>query len=204
MTTELLKSMWWYVARSSGIVAWVLFTLTSVWGIFSASKFWQAAKRPKPLLELHRWLAALAWGFTALHMVALWADSYIEFGPLELLIPGASSWKRGAVGVGVVGFWLLMVVQLTSLIQKRLSRQTWKRIHLASYLAWWATTVHGILAGTDADQVIFRSTTAAGVTVLASLATYRLLTRRSPRLRAEHGQSRRNVSVSSASIDREQ
>lgn len=178
--TEVAGSSWWFAARSSGIVAWFLFTATALWGVFAASKFWQSAKRPKALVELHRWLAVLAWVFSAIHLVTLWADSYVEFGAAELFLPGASEWKTVPVAFGVIAFWILMAVQVSSLVRDRIGRRSWKWVHLTSYGAWWATTLHGILAGTDATNVVLRSASMSAISMLVVVATYRLFTRRTP------------------------
>lgn len=186
---EVAKSGWWYASRTTGIVSWFLFTASVMWGIFTASKYWQEAKRPKALLDLHRWFSSLAWGFVAFHLFGLWADSYVDFGVPQLFVPFASTWKSNAVAFGVVSFWLLAVVQLTSLARNRLSRSTWKRIHLTSYVAWWGSTMHGILAGTDASNIVFRSATMGAVSMVCVLGAYRLLTRRRPSDSAQRSMS---------------
>ena len=77
--------------------------------------------------------------FLAVHLGALVADSYVHFGVADLLVPFASSWKSGAVAWGVVAFWFLIAVEVSSLMMRRLPRRTWRAIHLTSYLA----AVHG-------------------------------------------------------------
>ena len=49
------------------------------------------------LLDLHRHLGGLTVLFTGLHMAALVADSYAQFGLADLLVPFASEWRPGAV-----------------------------------------------------------------------------------------------------------
>ena len=57
-------------------------------------------------------LGGLAVMFTAIHLAALVADSYVHFGLADLTVPFASSWQPGAVALGVVAMWLLLAVEV--------------------------------------------------------------------------------------------
>ena len=89
-------------------------------------------------------------------MLALVADNFVHFSWAELFVPGASPWKTTPVALGVVAFWLIVVVQGTSLVQKRLPRDLWKFLHYFAYIAVWLTSLHGALAGTDASNFAYR------------------------------------------------
>ena len=106
--------LWWHVARSGGIVALVLTGLAVIWGLLLSSKLLQGDPSPKWLLSLHRYLGSLSVIFTGVHIAGLVADSYLHFGWAEVLVPFASSWRPGAVALGVVAMYLLVAVQLTS------------------------------------------------------------------------------------------
>jgi DMSO/TMAO reductase YedYZ heme-binding membrane subunit len=159
---------WWYLARATGLVAWVLLVASLVWGVLLATRALKPADRPAWLLGVHRALSGGAVVTTALHLVALAADTYVHFGWAELFVPFASPWKRGAVAVGVAAFWLLVAVQATSLAMKRLPKRWWRAVHLTSYAMVWSVTVHAGLAGTDASnrvyQVVALALTIAAVT----------------------------------------
>ncbi len=150
------EQTWWYLARATGIVAWVLLVASVIWGVLLTTRVLKPMDRPAWLLAMHRWLAGLAMTATALHMVALVADNYVAFGWAELFVPGASAWKTGAVAVGVVAFWLLAVVQGTSLLMRRLPRRAWRSVHLTSYAAVWLVSVHAGLAGTDVTNRLYQ------------------------------------------------
>lgn len=84
------EQLWWFVARSGGIVAWGLVTLSVCWGLFLSTKAVAKASQPKILLDLHRFLGGLSVTFTAIHIAGLVADSYIEFGWMDILVPWAT------------------------------------------------------------------------------------------------------------------
>ena len=149
------EQLWWYVARSGGITALVLSGLAVIWGLVLSTKIMDGTPTPKWLLSMHRWLGGLTVSFTAIHIVALVADSYVHFGFAEIVIPFASEWKPGAVAWGIISMYLLIAVQGSSLLMKRLPRKWWRAIHLSSWFLFWTGVVHGATAGTDATNPIY-------------------------------------------------
>jgi predicted ferric reductase len=191
---------WWFLTRSSGIVAWIMLTLSVIWGIVLSTKAFPDQRRPIWLLAVHRWLGGLTMSFLAIHLVALVADSYVQFGLADITIPYATDWKPGAVALGVLGAWLLVAVELTSLAMRRLPRKVWRVIHLSSYVAFWLTAMHAAFAGTDATRPMYQITAAASILAVAWALMYRVANRRavrravthclSPRVGAESGVGR--------------
>lgn len=172
---------WWFLTRASGIVAWSMLTLAVIWGILLSTKAFPGQRRPIWLLSLHRWLGGLTISFLAIHLLALVADSYVTFGLADITIPYASDWKPGAVALGVLAMWLLVAVELTSLAMKRLPRKFWRAVHLSSYVAFWLTSMHAALAGTDATSWLYRGGAAASIVAVAWALMYRLANRRAVR-----------------------
>jgi predicted ferric reductase len=143
---------WWHLSRAAGIVAWSLSVIAVMWGMALSTRALGSRPRAPWLLDLHRFLGGLAVVFVGVHMLSLWADSYVTFGLAELLVPMASSWKPGAVTWGVVAFYVLIAVEITSLLMARLPRRLWRGVHMASYVVFVSGTLHLLLAGTDASN----------------------------------------------------
>ncbi len=176
------EQLWWWVARSGGIVALVLTGLAVIWGLALSTKVMQGTPTPKWLLSLHRWLGGLSVTFTGVHIAALVLDSYVHFGVAEILVPFASEWQPGAVAWGVVSMYLLVAVQLTSTFMKRLPRSWWKRVHMTSWLLFWTGLIHGVTAGTDAAHPVYVGVTGLMTMLIIFLTSYRILaSRRRPR-----------------------
>ena len=112
--------------------------------------------------------------FTGVHVVGLLADQYVHFGPTQILVPFASSWHPAAVAWGVVSLYLLLAVELTSLARARVSKRTWRRVHTASFVLFVTATAHGLTAGTDMRNPIFRSVVLAVVAVVAGFTAIRV------------------------------
>ncbi|MGB5756707.1 MAG: ferric reductase-like transmembrane domain-containing protein [Acidimicrobiales bacterium] len=174
------EQVWWFVARSGGIVAWALVTLSVCWGLMLSTKAAATATQPRRLLDLHRFLGGLSVAFTAVHIVGLVADNYVHFGWLELLVPWASEWKPTATAWGVVAFYLLLAVQGTSLFMKRIPRSIWRHIHRTSFGLYVFATVHGLQAGTDTGNDWYRIAMLASINVVAFLMILLILAKRTP------------------------
>ena len=184
------EQVWWFVARSSGIVAWALVTLSVCWGLLLSTKAAAKAAQPPKLLDLHRFLGGTSVLFTAIHLAGLVLDSYVHFGWLEILVPWFSSWKTSAVAWGVVAFYLLIAVELTSLSMKRLPRDVWRQVHRCSLPLYVFATYHGIQAGTDTGNVWYQMLMLASINVVGFLVILLVLTRRRTALRDEAAPSR--------------
>ena len=165
--------IWWYVSRASGIVAWLLLTATVIWGIVLADGLLK--RRAAWLLDMHRWLGGLTVVFLGVHLVSLLADSYVQFGPLDILVPFASQWRPAAVALGIIAFWLVIAVAVTSLAVKRLPRRWWRGVHLASYARFWLTSIHGALAGTDASRPLYITTSSVALVAVVVAVSQRIL-----------------------------
>ncbi len=150
------SQIWWYLSRSSGLVASALLMLSLVWGVLLATRVLRPADRPAWLLSLHRWFSALTMIGIAIHLAALVADNYVHFGLADLFIPMASKWKTGPVAYGIVSLYLLVIVQATSLMMKRIPKGLWRGIHMTSYLSVWLVAIHAGLAGTDVSNRIYQ------------------------------------------------
>ncbi|MDH4171325.1 MAG: ferric reductase-like transmembrane domain-containing protein [Acidimicrobiia bacterium] len=172
------EQIWWYVARSGGIVAWGLVSLSVCWGLFLSTKAVAKASQPARLLNLHRFLGGLAVAFTGVHIAGLVADRYVSFGWLEILVPWTSEWKPTAVAWGVIALYLLLAVEITSLFMKRLPRPVWRQIHRSSFGLYVLSTVHGIQAGSDTLNVWYRMAMLTSINIVAFLTIVLVLAHR--------------------------
>ncbi|MCB0963567.1 MAG: ferric reductase-like transmembrane domain-containing protein [Acidimicrobiales bacterium] len=143
---------WWYASRSTGLVAWGAAAASVIWGLLLSTRSARGLAKPAWVLDLHRWLAVLTLVATGAHLGSLVADSYVHFGLADLLVPMASGWKPVAVAWGIVAFWLLVVVEVSSLVKPRIPHKLWARLHLLSFVAYVLATVHYLQAGTESTN----------------------------------------------------
>ena len=176
MTTQ----AWWYLARASGFVAWGLVTSSVIAGLLLSTRLTNGRPRPAWILDLHRFLAGTAVIFTALHIGGLVADTYVHFGPADILVPLASHWRPVPVALGVIALYLLGAIEATSLLMRRLPRRLWHGVHLSSYVLFWLATFHLLTAGTDTSNPISRFTVGFAGALVTFLTLVRVLDRFSP------------------------
>jgi predicted ferric reductase len=176
--------IWWYAARSGGILAWLLLAASVLWGLTLTTRVAGRITRPAWLLDLHRFLAAAALVFTGIHVLAILLDTYVHFGLAEVLVPLTGTWHPVAVAWGIVGFYLLAAIELTSLVRSRLPRRVWRSVHFASFPLFVVTTIHGLSAGTDRHSPLMVWGTVAICIVISALTALRVASATSPRPRA--------------------
>lgn len=145
----------WYAARAAGIVAWAVAAGSVLWGLALSTRAFGAKPRPAWLFDLHRFLGGLALVFTSVHVLAILMDTYVHFSLLNVLVPFTGSWRPAAVAWGVVGLYLLLAVELTSLARTRVPKRLWRRVHYASFALFAVSTVHALTAGTDRGSPAF-------------------------------------------------
>lgn len=166
----------WYVSRSSGLITWALVAASIIWGITLSSRLLRRRGIPAWLLDLHRYLAALAVVFTFIHMAGLVADNYVYFGWKELLIPMASAWKPGPTAWGVVGFYIVLAIETTSLLMRRMPRKYWHAVHLLAYPLFVMGTIHGFQAGADKGNRLVQWSALLVIELVLGLSLFRALT----------------------------
>ncbi len=162
---------WWYVTRASAVIAWVLMTASVLWGILLSTRILRHVDNPAWLQDLHRYLGGSAIVMVALHMVSLMLDGWLSMTVPELLIPFTTDYRPLPVALGIVAFYVLVTVQVTSLLMARMPRRAWKAIHYTTYATLILVAFHAGFAGTDVGASWYRvvSITVIAVTVVAVL-----------------------------------
>lgn len=160
----------WLMLRTTGIVAIVVLTLSTVIGI--ASPALRDGRRRLVAISMHT--AASAAGVILLlgHIAFAVLDSYVSISPLAVVIPGVSDWQPLWVGVGTVSLDLMLLIVLTSLNRIRAPR-LWKRVHVASYVALALAWAHALFVGTDASSLPMQATAALSVAAVGLAVVFR-------------------------------
>jgi methionine sulfoxide reductase heme-binding subunit len=171
------QELWWYTVRATGLVAWILVTAAVVWGLLLSLR---SVPRPRPawMLDLHRFLGGLAVLFVVAHVGALAFDSFVGFAWDDLLVPFASSWRPAAVAWGIAAAYLLLAVEISSLLMRHLRRGLWHAVHLLSLAVFAMITAHALFAGADAGVPIVRTFAVASSALVVLLVVLRLVPRR--------------------------
>lgn len=174
--------VWWWLTRSAGLVAWVVLATTVVWGLLASTKMIRRRGAPAWILDLHRYLGTVTIVFVAIHVAAVWLDSFVKFDMKQLFVPFAATWRPHAVAWGIFATYLLIAIQTTSWLMRKLPRKLWHRVHVLSLPMLAVATVHGFLAGTDrTNRVVQWSVFIAAIGVVFLLASRLLAPKRAAR-----------------------
>jgi predicted ferric reductase len=195
---ELNGKLSWYASRASGLVAWAIVTLSILWGLALSTRLIRRRGIPAWLLDLHKFLGTLSIVFVGVHLLALWADNFVYFGGRELFVPFASPWRPGAVAWGIAATYLLVAIQVTSWMMKRLPRKVWHSVHLLSIPMFVFSTLHGFTSGADNKNLAVQWVALTGGLAVFLLISFRVLApRRSRRPAAAPRAERVRASVPS-------
>jgi predicted ferric reductase len=141
----------WYVARSSGIVAFVLLTLAVAAGLVLAGHARLPLWPRFAVEDVHRFLGLLTGTFVWIHVLALFIDAYLPFSLAQLAIPFDSSYRPLPTALGIVAAELLLALAVTNTYRKRLSYRFWRRAHYLNFAVWIFALAHGLFGGSDSD-----------------------------------------------------
>ena len=165
----------WYVTRAAGVVAYLLLWLSTAWGLAVSSKILDPLLQRFFTYDMHQFISLLALGFVVLHVVVLLADKYLPFSVAQVLVPFAAPYRPVWVGVGVIGFYLTLLVSVTFYLRQRIGYHKFRVIHYASFVAYLMALAHGLLAGTDSSLWTAQFMYAASALVVIFLFVYRIV-----------------------------
>lgn len=164
----------WHLVRSSGIMAYVLLLISTVWGLLLTSqsvKDWS----PGPVsLTLHSTLSWLSLLFGLGHGLLLLFDQYFPYTLGDILVPFTGPYRPEVIGLGTLAFWLLVAISLSFPLKKYIRQANWKRLHYISYAAFGLVSIHGLFAGTDSVYLGFRLLVGGGVLLVVLLLGVRV------------------------------
>lgn len=142
----------WFLARGTGIVAFVLLTVTVVLGIVTSLR-WQTRNVPRFVIELvHRNVTALVLVFIAIHVATVVIDGFVPISWWSVVIPFTSSYRPIWLSLGTLGLDLLIAVAVTSWLRHRVGFRVWRFLHWSAYASWLFVLVHGLGTGTDTRE----------------------------------------------------
>jgi methionine sulfoxide reductase heme-binding subunit len=146
----------WYFSRATGVTAYLALAMATVWGLLVSSGMvdWLVARGRS--VELHKWLSSVSLVLVVGHGAALIEDSYVRFDALDVLVPFLAPYRPVAVGLGIVGLYLALVVYGSFAVRTRLGMRRWRALHALSFPAFALVTLHGVLAGSDSGLSLVR------------------------------------------------
>ena len=126
---------------------------------------------PTTALDAHQFLSTVGVGFASFHGLVLMGDRSIRFPLRAVVVPFAAGYEPLLVACGQIAIWLSVLLIASLHVRRRIGGRAWRRLHYASFAAFWLAFVHGIAIGTETATLWASSVylTTAGLVIFLSL-----------------------------------
>ncbi len=159
LVTRAQNSWPWYLVRGSGIIAALALVILMLSGVGLVTGHTFKFLEPITAWASHKALGIVFGISVLIHMIGLLFDHFVPFDIVSLLVPWASNYKPVTilgvsfgslfVALGVLAFYGLALVVITSLVWIEKKPYIWKLIHFLSYLVMVFVFIHALYLGTD-------------------------------------------------------
>jgi predicted ferric reductase len=166
----------WFLSRSSAIVAYILLWFSMCLGIMITNKLARLWPGGPVAFDLHQHTSLLGVAFALFHGLILLGDRYLNPSLWQVVLPfGMADYHPFWVGLGQVGFYLTAVVTFSFYVRKRITPRVWRSIHFLSFISFAFALLHGITSGTDTSTLWAQSLYWVTGIIFLFLLVYRIL-----------------------------
>jgi predicted ferric reductase len=167
----------WYLTRASGFTLYLLLWFSVTMGLGITTKLFDRFAARSVIYSVHTFVTQLSYGFLALHLLSLLADTHVSFSIGKLLVPFASETAEPWTGLGVLAMYLLIIIGVSGFLRRFISFKVWRVLHMLAFPLFLQALAHGIGTGSDSESIWALSLyLTTGLSVLW-LVVYRLLRR---------------------------
>jgi methionine sulfoxide reductase heme-binding subunit len=183
----------WILIRAAGIGAYLMLYLAVAWGLAATTKVVSNRVSKQASTLFHQFAASAGLVLLLVHMGLLLIDKFERYTVLDELIPLHSHGTHPIpVTMGVIGFYGVVVVMVTSWLRKPIGTLWWRRLHLTAVPAYTLALAHGVFTGYDTPHTWMWAMYAVTGTSVLFLLFVRALTYgyRAPRVAPERAAAR--------------
>lgn len=147
----------WYITRAAAITAFVLMFFVIFWGTGMTTGYIYRFSNPVEAWVVHKYISIGMGVMVLVHMVSLLFDKYMNFSLWQLFVPYASAFKPIYLSLGIIGFYLLVLIIFSSLLARLSWPKFWRGMHYLVYPLFIISLVHGLYTGSDSGSVALQS-----------------------------------------------
>jgi predicted ferric reductase len=170
-----LDQLLWLTSRAAALTAFFVIAAALLTGQAHRTAMFEGAFRNRDLSNVHRFLTVCWVPFVVLHVLAVTLDAVARIGLLDLVIPFRVSYAALPIGLGTIGFDLLLIVTVTGYLRAHLEPDAWRWLHRLSYVMFGIFVLHALLAGTDFAGPMVLAPAAGVVAFIAITSVARLV-----------------------------
>ena len=154
-----LDQVLWLSSRAAALTAFFTLAAALLTGQALRSAMFEGAMRNRELSSLHRFLTICWVPFVLLHVLTMTIDGVARVSPVDLVIPFRVAYAALPVGLGTLGFDLLLLIP-------------W--LHRLSYVMFGVFALHALLAGSDFARPLVLAPAAGVIAFIAIVSLARL------------------------------
>jgi sulfoxide reductase heme-binding subunit YedZ len=139
----------WEISRVAALTAFAVLVASLLTGIGARTALFAPVARNKAMVALHEFLSWFWVPLVVVHVVGIVVDHTARVGVLDTVVPFRVAYASTAIGLGTVGFLLLVLTLVTSLVRHHMSPRLWRWLHRLTYPMLVVFLLHAQLAGSD-------------------------------------------------------
>jgi predicted ferric reductase len=142
--------VYWDLSRATAFVAMGLLWISMMLGVGITNKMARLWPGAPAAFAIHEYVSLLGLAFAAFHGLILLGDLYSHYKLAQLLVPfAASQYRPFWVGLGQLGLYSWVIVNVSFYIRKSIGQKTWRWLHYVSFFTYLGALIHGLTSGTD-------------------------------------------------------
>lgn len=172
----------WYAVRASGLVGFALLYLSIFFGLSIRLPIFNKLIKPVYSYSVHCWISFQALVFVFIHGTGLLFDKFLDLRLRDVFIPfafqGSAVIDRNFLAAGIMSFYLMLVLVVSSYLKKFLSDILWRTLHFLNITLYILVVSHALMLGTDLKSgLLLRSVFIAANGFLAVLLVINIILR---------------------------
>ncbi len=177
----------WFFARAAGIVAFVLLTASTAFGLIMSSRAFLKIVPGADAYEFHRSLSLASVVAVVLHFGAFFFEGFLRMTFAEIFLPfafvrdglvSASGFGMTMpIALGIIALYLVITLVLTAEFRTKMPPKVWRIVHYVSFVAYPLFVAHGFMSGTDSPEGWMRAIYLFSVLLVVTLVITRIVVR---------------------------
>jgi predicted ferric reductase len=144
--------VFWFLSRATAFVAMGLLWISMALGLAITNKLAHLWPGGPTAFAIHEYTSILGLALVLFHGLLLLGDHYIHLNLAQILLPfGSITFKPFWVGLGQSSLYLWALVAGSFYVRKAIGKKTWRLLHFATFIAYLAALVHGLMVGSDSS-----------------------------------------------------
>lgn len=139
----------WYASRAAGLVAFALLYVSIFLGLTLRVPLLRKIFKPIYSMNIHCWISLQATILALIHGGVLVFDKFFNFSLADLFVPFASSYEPLLLPLGILAFYLMIMLVVTSYARKHISQKLWRITHFSNIVLYIIVLFHAAGLGTD-------------------------------------------------------